>query len=104
LFCDDGDEPLHWGTINATLPAGTTNDQWRDYIIKNGQQAGLSVGHVDHDPNGGILNPRPLVLFGMTVDEAQSYAAATRQSWTVQGGKIQIVGWNSYRPGDIGQN
>jgi hypothetical protein len=83
------------------LPAGWTFDTLRQTLIKSQQQWGAEVGHVDHPALGGATNARPAVLYAMTVDEVYSYCHAMRQSWTIQNGKITIIDWDKYQPGDI---
>jgi hypothetical protein len=101
LYCADSILPTTYSTVNTTLPKGWTFDQLRDALIKSQQQWGAEVGHIDRKPSGGVVGPRPAVLYANSIDEVYAYSRAMQQSWTFQNGKITILNWDGYQPGDI---
>lgn len=94
----DGDRAYNYATVNRTLAAGSRPADHAAVAAEAFASRGVSAGHM---PDlGGQPLPRGKVMFGMARDTMRQAAQATNADWSIQDGRVQIVGRASYLPGE----
>lgn len=89
----------NFGTVNKTLAAGHTFRDQVDMVFKEAfKPFGVELGFIAD--LGQQKMPRGRVLFGMGRDLMRTIGFATNTSWSIQGGKLQMVQNNGYVPGN----
>jgi len=97
ILAADGDVGYNFGICNRTLAAGCTPQQ----VIEEAAKAmGLDVAYLPKTAGGTIPNPRGKVLFGMARDIIRNAAQTIGSTWSIQGGKVQVIPLTGYLPGE----
>lgn len=99
LLCAD-DIFFNYAILNTTLAAQATSPA---QVLAAIQGSGtLQAVGTDVAPNtftGGVL-PRGKVMYGMTSDHLETFAATHNYSASVQNGKLVVLPFDGYRPGE----
>lgn len=95
----DGDSAYNFSTVAVSLAAGSKPDDHINAILKGMTEQGVSRGYIQQVESNGL--PRGKVIFGMAKDELRQVARNTNTNWSIQDGKLQMVGINAYMPGEI---
>lgn len=100
ILASDGDEAYNFGTISQTLAAGSTPQQ-RMEAIAAAMGTPLDTAALTSDATtfGGVL-PRGKVLWGMGRGAMTTEAAAFGATWSIQGGRLQVIPKTGYLPGE----
>ena len=98
ILAADGDKAYNFSTINRTLAAGSSPQDRVQAAIEAMNINGVSQGHL-MPFTGGIL-PRGKVLFGMARATLRQETQSQGASWTISGGKVNIVPLDGYLPGE----
>lgn len=96
LLCADGDVS-NFATTNVTWAAGT---KLRDVVGKVTADMGLEIGYL---PDLEGTNPamiRGKVGFGMSRDFLTKAANTIGATWSIQGGKVNVIPLTGYLPGE----
>ncbi|MEN6629814.1 MAG: hypothetical protein ABFC42_09225 [Sulfuricella sp.] len=94
----DGDSAYNFSTVAVSLAAGSKPDDHVNVILQGMTEHGVSRGYIQPVESNGL--PRGKVIFGMTKDELREVARNTNTNWSIQDGKLQMVGINAYLPGE----
>lgn len=89
IAAGDGDDAYNFSVINTTLAAGATQ---ADQITAAGralEQRGVGVGFVAETPPAGLA--RGKAMYGMARDYLRRSSEASRATWSIQDGKLQLV-------------
>ncbi|MCJ2071673.1 hypothetical protein MKK75_23205, partial [Methylobacterium sp. J-030] len=99
ILATDGDTPRNYAVVNKSLSAGYTYYD-RAMVAADAMQAlGLGLGYVDKDALTKTKFPRGFAAHGMAKDHLREIAFATRTSWSIQNGKLQILANDKPLPG-----
>ena len=93
----DGDGIYNYSLVNITVAAGT------DVIGRVGaiaKAAGISTGTVAVQTNGEKLH-RGRTYFGLAREHLSSLCGTIGANWTINNGKLDVIGQNAYKEGDI---
>lgn len=96
ILAADGDSEYNFGTINQSFPAGSTS---ADHLRAAAAAMGLDITI----PDLTGTNPRfarGRVGFGMGRDLMRVASRSLGSSWSIQGGKIQVIEDSGYLPGE----
>lgn len=98
----DGDFIYNFGTVNVTIPKGTSPLQQLNILAAS---AGIGV-----DPNAGgflqggvILNPKSKAAFGLMRNYMRDLATTHNCRWSIQDGVLTFIPLNGYLPGEAVQ-
>lgn len=94
----DGDSAYNFSTVAVSLAAGSKPDDHVNVILQGMTERGVSRGYIQEVESNGL--PRGKVIFGMAKDELRKVARNTNTNWSIQDGKLQMVGINAYLPGE----
>lgn len=94
----DGDSAYNFSTVAVSLAAGSKPDDHVNVILQGMTEHGVSRGYIQPVESNGL--PRGKVIFGMAKDELRKVAINTNTNWSIQDGKLQMVGINAYMPGE----
>jgi hypothetical protein len=98
ILASDGDQAYNYAVVNTTLAAGATaQDQLR---VAQGALAGEGVAAGDLPDLPAQALPRGRVMYGMARTAMREASAATGTTWSIQGGKTQVVPVQGYLPGE----
>lgn len=89
IVATDGDKAYNYGVVNKTLAAGHTFRDQVNAAYEVLQPFGITLGYISD--LGSRTMPRARVLFGMARNVLRDVAFATGTSWSIQGGKLQIL-------------
>lgn len=95
ILAADGDVFYNFGTMAASVAAGTTKNE---IIAKIAEQMGLPLGYVP--PISGGTLPRGKVFWGMGRLGMRNVAQSSGMSWTIEDGKLQMIPLKGYLPGE----
>ncbi|MCJ2071788.1 hypothetical protein MKK75_23820, partial [Methylobacterium sp. J-030] len=99
ILATDGDTPRNYAVVNKTLSAGHTHYD-RAMVAADAMKAlGLSIGYIDQDALTKTKFPRGFAAHGNAKDLLREIAFATRTSWSIQNGKLQILANDKPLPG-----
>ena len=99
ILATDGDTPRNYAVVNKSLSAGYTYYD-RAMVAADAMQAlGLGLGYIDKDALTKTKFPRGFAAHGMAKDHLREIAFATRTSWSIQNGKLQILANDKPLPG-----
>lgn len=94
----DGDRAYNYATVNRTLAAGSRPADHAAVAAEAFAARGVAAGHL---PDlGGQPLPRGKVLFGMARDTMRQAARNTNADWSIQDGRVQMIGRAGYLPGE----
>lgn len=99
ILAADGDIPYGFGIVNETISAGATQDE----ITRRIGKVSTEPLPIDNLPTvlNGTESLRGKVLFGMARDYLRDVAKTNQCTWSIQNGKLQMVPFDSYLPGDV---
>ena len=97
IVAGDGDLAYNFAVVNSTIAAGAGHAEQINAAINSMNSDGTSLGHVDNLPTTKL--PRGKVMYGMARDYLKQTADTTKQTWSIQDGKVQFVPLTSYLPG-----
>lgn len=96
ILASEGDLGLNFGVVNKTLAKGATMD---DQVKSYAAAMDTSVGYTNY----GVGNPKLIrgkVQYGMARDGMRNVARTTQTSWSIQNGKVQVIPFTGYAPGE----
>lgn len=99
ILATDKSTPRNYAVVNKTLSAGHT---YYDRVMACADQLkalGVGLGFIDKAALSKTSFPRGAALFGNVKDHLRQICAATRTSWSVQQGKLQVLGNANALPG-----
>jgi hypothetical protein len=92
ISASDGDQAYNGAIVNVTLAAGSSQS---DHVAVASKAMGVNVGHID---TAGHKLPRGKVMYGHTRDVLRTSAYSNGQDWSIQDGKLQMLGKMSLLP------
>lgn len=95
----DGDAAYNFSTMALSLPAGSVPNDRVQFIIDSMVGNGVEKGYIP-DLQAQPL-PRGRVFYGMSRDELRTLAQNMNCTWSIQDGKVEVVGLNAYKPGEV---
>lgn len=99
ILATDGSEPRNYAVVNKTLSAGHTHYDRAMACFEPMKAFGIGLGYIDKDALSKVKFPRGAALFGSAKDWLRQTSAATRTSWSIQNGKLQILANDKTLPG-----
>ncbi|WP_267427085.1 hypothetical protein [Methylobacterium sp. GC_Met_2] len=99
ILATDKGEARNFAVVNKTLSAGHTYYDRAMVCAEAMKALGAGIGFIDKDALSKTKFPRGCALFGNAKDHLREIAAATRTSWSVQRGNLQILANKSALPG-----
>ncbi|MGN8092267.1 hypothetical protein [Methylobacterium sp. 22177] len=99
ILATDGSEPRNYAVVNKTLSAGHTHYDRAMACFEPMKALGITLGYIDKDALSKVKFPRGAALFGGAKDWLRQTSAATRTSWSIQNGKLQILANDKALPG-----
>src|SRR5664280_637345 len=102
LYCTDSDMNHNFGVVNKSLPAGSTPQDHVTQAVQAMAAVGgsLSLGYIDPALNISTPKyPKSVQLYGMARDVLDNVARLKQANWSIQQGKVQIVGYKNLMPG-----
>lgn len=103
ILAADGDLGYNYSTINKTLAAGWTQEQTIKEAVAAMLGKGVTEGFIDSQGllGGTVPNPRGKVLFGLPRVILRQATASVGASWNIDQGKVNVIGLESYKPGEV---
>jgi hypothetical protein len=101
ILATDKSGPRNFAVVNKTLSAGHTHYDRAMACVDAMKALGAGVGFIDKDALSKVKFPRGCALYGNAKDHLREIAFATRTSWSVQKGKLQILGNKNALPGGV---
>jgi hypothetical protein len=99
ILATDGSTPRNYAVVNKTLSAGHTHYDRAMVAAEAMQALGLSLGYIDKDALSKTKFPRGAALHGNAKHLLREIAFATKTSWSIQNGKLQILANDKPLPG-----
>lgn len=99
ILATDKSTPRNFAVVNKTLSAGHTYYDRAMACADAIKALGAEVGYIDKDALSKKQFPRGAALFGNAKDHLREICAATRTSWSIQRGKLQILANDKALPG-----
>lgn len=99
ILATDGSEPRNYAVVNKTLSAGHTYHDRVMACFEPMKALGITLGYIDKDALSKVKFSRGCALFGNAKDWLRQTAAATKTSWSIQNGKLQILANDKPLPG-----
>lgn len=99
ILATDGSEPRNYAVVNKTLSAGHTHYDRVMACFEPMKALGIGLGFIDKAALSKVKFPRGAALFGNAKDWLRQTAAATKTSWSIQNGKLQILSNDKPLPG-----
>ncbi|CAA2161238.1 hypothetical protein MBRA_06398 [Methylobacterium brachiatum] len=99
ILATDKSTPRNYAVVNKTLSAGHT---YYDRVMACAdpmKTLGVGLGFIDKAALSKASFPRGAALFGNVKDHLRQICTATRTSWSVQQGKLQVLGNANALPG-----
>ncbi len=97
IVAGDGDLAYNFAIVNTTIAAGAGQAEQINAAVQSMNGDGTSLGHVGDLPPTKL--PRGKVMYGMARDYLKNSADTSKQTWSIQDGKVQFVPLSSYLPG-----
>lgn len=102
ILATDSSTPRNYAVVNKTLSAGHTHNDRVMACYEPMKAMGVGLGFIDTEALTKIKFPRGAALFGNAKDWLRQTCAATRTSWSIQQGKLQVLSNDKALPnGDI---
>lgn len=95
ILAADGDTFYNFGTVNQSLPLGSSAAQ-RAKVLTTAAGAPPPITGAD-GLFGGTL-PRGKVLYGMFRDQMRTLARSNGATWSIQDGQVQVIQLQDYLP------
>lgn len=99
ILATDGSEPRNYAVVNKTLSAGHTHYDRAMACFEPMKALGITLGYIDKDALSKVKFLRGAALFGSAKDWLRQTSTATRTSWSIQNGKLQILANDKALPG-----
>ncbi|MET3409454.1 hypothetical protein [Methylobacterium sp. 1030] len=99
ILATDSGDARNFAVVNKTLNAGHTHMDRAQVAIDALKQLGVGQGYIDTDALSKIKFPRGFAAFGNAKDLLRQICGATGTSWSIQNGKVQILGNDKALPG-----
>lgn len=94
IYAADGDLGFNFGTVNKTFAAGSRPE---DHIEEAVRAMGLVLADI---PNNNYTLPRGKVQYGLARAQMNIAAKTLGASWSIQGGRAQMIPLQGYLPGE----
>lgn len=101
ILAADGSTPRNFAVVSKTLPANHTHYDRVMAVFEPMKALGLSLGHIDKAALTKTQFPRGLAMFGNVKDHLRQIGFATRTSWSIQNGRLQILSNDKTLPGGV---
>ena len=101
ILATDGSTPRNYAVVNKTLSAGHTYYDRVMAAFEPMKALGLGLGYIDKEALSKVKFPRGAALFGNVKDLLRQTAAATKTSWSIQNGKLQVLANDKPLPGGV---
>lgn len=95
ILAAENDPAYNFGVCNSSVAGGTP---WSTVIATMAKEMGVTVGSIPQG-TGGTL-PRGKVKWGMSRAQFRNEAESQGCSWSIQGGKLQMIPLDGYLPGE----
>ncbi|MCJ2138460.1 hypothetical protein [Methylobacterium sp. E-066] len=99
ILATDGSTPRNYAVVNKTLSAGHTHNDRVMACFEPMKALGIGLGFIDTAALSKVKFSRGAALFGNVKDHLRQICAATRTSWSIQKGKLQVLGNDKALPG-----
>ncbi len=99
LRCGDGDKAYNFAVVKKTLGAGSTGRDVYKALLETMKPHGIVEGFVT-EALAKLKYPRPVVMYGQSKDFLRTLAHSTDSTWSIQNGKLDVVGIGQTKPGD----
>ena len=99
ILATDKSDARNYAVVNKTLSAGHNYNDRVMACFEPMKALGLGLGYIDSAALSKTKFPRGAALFGNVKDHLRQICAATRTSWSIQQGKLQILSNDKPLPG-----
>lgn len=99
LRCGDGDKAYNFSVVKKTLGSGSTGRDVYNALLDSMKPLDIAQGFVT-EALAKLKFPRPVVLYGNTKDMLRTLAHSVDATWSIQNGKLDMVGKQETKPGD----
>lgn len=99
VLAADGDLAYNFSVVSRSMAAGTTASERIAASVQVMEKNGASLGQLLIPSTGGVL-PRGKVLFGLARGIIRSEVQNQGATWTISGGKVNVVPLDGYLPGE----
>lgn len=99
IIAADQSIPRNYAVVNKTLSANHTHYDRAMVAIDALKAMGCSTGYVAKDALTTTKFPRGIAMFSMAKDALREICTATKTSWSIQNGAVQIVENDKPKPG-----
>lgn len=99
VIAADMSTPRNYAVVNTTLSANHTHYDRAMAAVKQLQAMGCTVGYIAKDALTQTKFPRGFSIFDMAKDVLRNTCMATKTSWSIQNGAVQIVENAKAKPG-----
>jgi hypothetical protein len=99
IIATDSGDARNFAVVNKSLASGHTHMDRAQAAIDALKAFGVQQGYIDTAALSKIKFPRGAALFGNAKDLLRQICAATGTSWSIQNGKVQILGNDKALPG-----
>lgn len=99
LLCVDSGDARNYAVVNKSLSAGHTHMDRAQVAIDALKQLGVNQGYIAKDALSQIKFPRGFAAFGNAKDLLREIAFATKTTWSIQNGNVQILENDKGLPG-----
>lgn len=99
ILATDKGEARNYAVVNKTLSAGHTYNDRVMACFEPMKALGIGLGYIDTAALSKTKFPRGAALFGNVKDHLRQICTATRTSWSIQQGKLQILSNDKALPG-----
>ena len=97
IVAGDGDRAYNFAIVNATLQAGSNQNDQIQAAANAMSKKGTTLGHVGDLPTTQL--PRGKVMYGNARKYISNSADTSGKIWSIQDEKITFVGKSTYLPG-----
>lgn len=101
ILATDGSTPRNYAVVNKTLSAGHTHYDRVMACYEPMKALGIGLGYIDKDALSKVKFPRGCALFGNAKDWLRQSGQATKTSWSIQNGKLQVLANDKPLPGGV---
>jgi hypothetical protein len=101
ILATDKSTPRNYAVVNKTLSAGHTHYDRAMACFEPMKELGLQLGYIDKDALTKTKFSRGCALHGNAKDHLREIAFATKTSWSIQSGRLQILANDKPLPGKV---
>lgn len=98
IIASDGAAAYQFATVNTTLAAGSSVQDWLKAAIAPMADLGVVQGLLDSEVKSKPL-PRGKVMYGASRDHMRSAARTAGATWSIQDGETEVLRRTALRPG-----